>query len=141
MSIRIANSAHEIYACFSLMQLLRPHIREASFVSLIREQQNSGYRLAYLHESSGILALAGFRVNENLAWGRFLYVDDLITLPEHRSKGYGARLLKWLASQARREGCRQLHLDSGVQRIDAQRFYEREGLSRTGFHYSMEIKP
>ena len=54
---------------------------------------NSGYRLAFVQDTDGVVAVAGFRVGENLAWGRFLYVDDLVTLPSHRSKGYGAKLL------------------------------------------------
>ena len=61
------------------------------------------------------VAVAGFRVGENLAWGRFLYVDDLVTLSAHRSKGYGSKLLTWLKAFAVREGCMQLHLDSGIQ--------------------------
>ena len=35
-----------------------------------------------------------------LAWGRFLYVDDLSTLPEARRRGYGMELLEWLRDEA-----------------------------------------
>ena len=34
------------------------------------------------------------------------------------------------------ESCRQLHLDSGIQREETHRFYEREGISRAGFHFA-----
>lgn len=70
-----------------------------------------------------------------MAWGRFLYVDDLVTLAEHRSKGYGATLLSWLRQQAAKEGCAQMHLDSGTQRQQAHRFYEREGMAMASFHF------
>jgi hypothetical protein len=35
------------------------------------------------------------------------------------------------------------HLDSGMQRQDAHRFYEREGLSKAGFHFAetLSFKP
>jgi GNAT superfamily N-acetyltransferase len=62
-------------------------------------------------------------------------VDDLVTLPEARSRGCGAKLLGWLHELARAEGCAQLHLDSGMARRDAHRFYEREGLERSGYHF------
>ena len=47
----------------------------------------------------------------------------------------GSALLRWLGHYARSHECKQLHLDSGVQRLDAHRFYEREGLEATSLHF------
>ncbi len=141
MNIRTATTDAEIAACFPVMRELRPHIAEDEFLSRVRGQQNTGYRLAYVLEADAVVAVAGFRIGENLAWGRFMYVDDLVTLPAHRSRGHGARLLSWLRQQAASEGCQQLHLDSGMQRKDAHRFYEREGMAITGFHFAERIAP
>jgi GNAT superfamily N-acetyltransferase len=123
------------------MKELRPHIVENQFLSRIRSQESAGYRLAYIQEANGVVAVAGFRIGENLAWGRFLYVDDLVTLPGQRSKGHGAKLLSWLKEQAAKEGCEQLHLDSGIQRKEAHRFYEREGMTMASFHFVEKIAP
>ena len=139
MNIRIATSDEDIEACYPVMQELRPHIVQARFLSQVRSQQNAGYRLAMLQAGDDIVAVAGFRISENLAWGRFLYVDDLVTAGMHRSRGNGAALLAWLKRLALAEGCAQLHLDSGMQRIDAHRFYQREGLNRAGFHFSEAV--
>lgn len=38
--------------------------------------------------------------------------------------------------EAEREGRDQMHLDSGLQRLDAHRFYEREGVKKTGYHFA-----
>ena len=70
-----------------------------------------------------------------------MYVDDLVTLSEQRSKGYGAKLLFWLKEYAAREGCVQMHLDSGIQRKEAHQFYEREGMSMASFHFVENITP
>lgn len=139
MSIRIATTGAEISACYPVMRELRTHIAEEEFISRVRNQERGGYRLVYLKESNGIVAVAGYRIGENLAWGRFMYIDDLVTLPEQRSKGYGASMLSWLKAQAVKEGCRQVHLDSGVLRKEAHRFYEREGMALTGFHFVEDI--
>ena len=79
--------------------------------------------------------MAGCRIGENLAWGRFLYIDDLVTLPAYRSRGHGARLLQWLRDFAEREGCAQIHLDSGAEKKSAHRFYEHEGMAPAGIHF------
>jgi GNAT superfamily N-acetyltransferase len=141
MNILIAATDTEISACYPVMRELRPHVTLEQFLSRVRRQEAAGYRLVCVQASAVPVAVAGFRVMENLAWGRFLYVDDLVTLPAYRSQGYGARLLAWLRAHAAEQGCQQLHLDSGMQRKDAHRFYEREGMTKAGFHFAEIIAP
>jgi GNAT superfamily N-acetyltransferase len=139
MIIQIANTDAEISACYPVIKELRPHLQAAEFVERIRNLEKSGYRLAYVQQPEGVVAVTGFWIRENLAWGRFMYIDDLVTLATHRSKGFGTRLLKWLREYAIKEGCRQLHLDSGLQRKDAHRFYEREGVAVFGYHFAENL--
>ena len=84
-------------------------------------------------------SVAGFRVHETLAWGWILYVDDLVTDEAARSSGYGERLLSWLAELARADGCDELHLDSGVHRFDAHRFYLRNRFAISAHHFSLPL--
>ncbi|MFZ5876096.1 MAG: GNAT family N-acetyltransferase [Nitrospirota bacterium] len=135
MDVKLAESDEEIARCFPVMHELRPHVAEHDFVSRVRRQEASGYRLAYIVDADEPVAVAGYRVGENLAWGRFLYVDDLVTRSSLRSRGYGAALLSWLMTQAAAMGCEQVHLDSGVQRTEAHRFYERKAMERASVHF------
>src|SRR5437667_303988 len=77
------------------------------------------------------VAVAGFRSGRSFAWGRYLYVDDLSTVPAARRQGHAGALLDWLLGEARRLGCEQLHLDSGTgrERFDAHRLYHSHGLA------------
>lgn len=129
----------QIKACAPVMLELRPHISEADFLARIRHQEKGGFRLICLKADGRPVAAAGIRVITNLAWGKFLYVDDLVTLDAERSRGYGAQLLKWLHDYARSEKCDQLHLDSGTWRKDAHRFYEREGMEMTSLHFATKL--
>jgi GNAT superfamily N-acetyltransferase len=130
---------------FPAMQALRPHIAdEGSFVERVDQvQRDEGYRLVGIFEEGTphAIAVAGFHVRHMLAWGRFLYVDDLSTVPEARRRGYGRQLLDWLGDEAERLGCEQLHLDSGVgpTRTDAHRLYFNTGLEITSFHFARRL--
>jgi GNAT superfamily N-acetyltransferase len=130
---------------FPAMQALRPHYAdEAAFVERVDVVQRAeGYRLVgvFEDETAHALAVAGFRVGHTLAWGRFLYVDDLSTLPEARRRGHGRKLLEWLGDEAERLDCDQLHLDSGVgsDRTDAHRLYFNTGLEITSFHFARRL--
>ena len=129
------------------MQVLRPHFAdEAAFVERVDEVQRAeGYRLVgvFEDEPAHALAVAGFRVGHMLAWGHFLYVDDLSTLPQARRRGYGRLLLDWLSDEAERLGCDQLHLDSGVgpDRIDAHRLYFNTGFAIGSYHFVRRLRP
>jgi GNAT superfamily N-acetyltransferase len=83
-----------------------------------------------------VSAVAGFRVLETLAHGRLLYVDDLSTHPAARRRGHARALLEWCAREARRLGCAELQLDSGVgpDRLGAHRLYFNSGM-RIGAHH------
>jgi GNAT superfamily N-acetyltransferase len=142
MSVRIflAESDEEIRDCYPVMSELRPHVRPEEFLSRVRRQKEiAGYRLACLLDGA-VKAVAGFRVSECLAWGKFLYVDDLVSKSAERSRGYGGALFDWLVEYARAEGCDQFHLDSGVQRFDAHRFYLTRRMFIEGHHFGLKLK-
>ena len=139
MDIMLAESDQEIGACFEVMHQLRPHLTPDTFLSRVRSQQEVGYRLAYVEEEGRPVALAGFRILETLGSGRFLNVDDLVTLDSERSKGHGALLLNWLFRQAEAESCQRLELDSALRRKDAHRFYEREGMAISAYRFAITI--
>jgi GNAT superfamily N-acetyltransferase len=138
MEIQLAESDAQILACHGVMRELRPHIAAEDFVSRVHAQAQQGYQLAFIAAQGAPLAVAGFRLGLNLAWGRYLYVDDLVVQPQRRSCGLGAALLNWLHDHARAQGCTAVHLDSGMQREQAHRFYNREGMTAAGLHF---VKP
>lgn len=140
--IALAQSNAELERCFPLIQTLRLHLTNAEeFIQQVQRQQQYGYQLAYLEEAAQIKAIAGFRLSECLAWGKFLYVDDLITAEAERSKGYGEFLFQWLLDYAARHQCASFQLDSGVQRFAAHRFYFRQRLEITSYHFARKLDP
>jgi GNAT superfamily N-acetyltransferase len=106
-------------------------------------QRAAGYRIVASFDpgEEEAAAVAGFRIAENLAWGRHLYVDDLSTRADRRGRGHGGALMRWLAKEACRAGCAQLHLDSGVgpDREDAHRLYFNSGLRISSYHFGREV--
>ena len=141
MRIALADTDAEILRCFPVMQQLRPHLEEPEFLGRVASQQREGYRLAFVERDGQVKAVAGFRMQEMLSRGRFLYVDDLVTDGAARSEGYGESLIEWLCEFGRAHGCSQLDLDSGSQRHEAHRFYFRERMRITAYHFSRSLTP
>ena len=137
--IAIAKTAAEVKRCFPVMAQLRPHLKQSEFAARIRRQQKQGYQLVFLKETGEIQSVAGFRIVEFLVYGKFLYVDDLVTREESRSRKFGGKLFDWLVARAREHHCAELHLDAGVQRFGAHRFYLRKGMNITAHHFGMKL--
>jgi len=138
--IALAHTDEEIAACFPVMHELRPHLVEDSFVRIVHALQWDGYALAYLAAEGKVVAVAGYRVKQNLSRGSFLYVDDLVTLSTERRKGYATELLQWLIAKAKELHLAELVLDSGNQRTEAHAFYETHGMTFKARHYNLPLK-
>ncbi|HEX2234407.1 MAG TPA: GNAT family N-acetyltransferase [Thermoleophilaceae bacterium] len=125
------------------MSALRPHHNDRrAFVERVNDvQRPQGYRLVGAFEGVRVVAVAGFRVIENLVSGRSLYVDDLSTLPESRRRGHAAALVDWCVEEARRLRCDVLELDSAVgpEREDAHRLYFNLRLRITAYHFEKRL--
>ena len=135
-----AETPGQVARCFAVMRVLRTELAAVEpFVEQVIRQQAQGYQLALLEVDGEVRAVAGFRISENLAWGRFLYVDDLVTRSVDRSLGRGRMIFDWLIAEARAAGCGQLHLDSGVQRFDAHRFYLMQRMHISSHHFALKL--
>jgi GNAT superfamily N-acetyltransferase len=131
-----AETDAEINACFDVMSELRPHLKRDTFLATIRSMQADGYRLAFISENDKPVAAAGYRILSNLHYGKYLYVDDLVTAADTRSTGQGKAMLAWLTDLALAENCAVIHLDSGTQRAEAHKFYFREGFNIASYHFA-----
>ena len=138
--IAIARSEQEISSCYPVMAELRPHIHPDEFVPTVKRlAEVAGFRLAYLTDGE-VKAVAGFRISEWLAGGKYLEVEDLVAKGGERSKGYGGELFDWLVARARENGCSQVRLVSRVSRTDAHRFYLRKGMKLEAHYFSMDVR-
>lgn len=138
--ISIATTDDEIYACFDPLRQLRPNLEQSSFLHTIRSMMAEGYRLAYDSDDDTVVCVAGFRVAHNLFMGKHLYVEDLVTPECVRSNGKGSAMMGWLADFARTEKCNVIHLDSGVQRHAAHKFYLNQGLKIVCYHFAKDVE-
>jgi GNAT superfamily N-acetyltransferase len=110
MTIKMAESDADLERISGVLLQLRNAFDCETLIAQIKQQREAGYRIAYVESDGEILCVAGFIVGIKLAWGKHIYVDDLVTTEPHRSKGAGAKMISWLKSHARQLGRNQLHL-------------------------------
>jgi GNAT superfamily N-acetyltransferase len=134
-----ARSDEEIDMCFDVMLELRTSLQRDTFLETIRVMEKQGFHLAFLKDQGDVVALAGYRIAHNLFLGKHLYIDDLVTSKSARSKGYGETMYSWLKKEAKNAECKFIHLDSATHRGDTHRFYFRQGLTISSFHFREKL--
>src|SRR6478735_10393105 len=123
MEVKIATNEEDILKCWDVIFVLRPHLIKEGFVSTVKEMMTEGYQLAYIEENGKAASAIGFRYQQYLYNGKHFYIDDLVSLPETRGKGYAGILLDYVADLAKEKGYKCVTLDSGYTRLDEHRLY------------------
>ncbi|HUM47735.1 MAG TPA: GNAT family N-acetyltransferase [Chitinophagales bacterium] len=142
MEIKTAITDEDIMKCWEVLFALRPHLKKENFIHDVRATLNDNRRLLFIEEEGIAVAATVFEWGYNLYRGKYIYIDDLSTLPQSRKKGYAARLVDWVFQYARENGINQVHLDSGSNsgRYDAHRLYLNKGFNITSFHFAINMK-
>lgn len=90
--------------------------------------------------AEGLAGIASAYLDLNsIRFGRRCWVEDLAVDPARRSAGIGRALLDAAKAWARERGATHLELDTGIARVDAQRFYERSQPDAKSVSYSWAL--
>lgn len=117
---------------------LRPQL-DRDYVNQMLRIFADGARMFVAVDGESVVGVAVYRIYENTFEGRQIYVDDLVSDEKRRSAGIGKAMMARLVQIAKESGCVAFNLDSGVQRAQAHKFYFREGMVVSAFHFGMRI--
>lgn len=139
-------TANETTSAFAALSVLRPMLNDINrFVEQVNNvQRTQGYRLLGVFEEgkSNAVAVCGFREETNLVSGRHLHIDDLVTVPNCRGRGYAAMLLNAVREIAIKDGITCIEADSNVgnDRTHAHRLYFQNGFAIQAYHFIYKTK-
>ena len=112
-----------------------------SYITAFREieaDRNNELIVAELDgEIIGTLQLT-FTPSISFQGGKRATVESVRVDEKHRGQGFGREMMLWAIERAKREDCVSMQLTTNADRLDAHRFYENLGFSRT--HLGMKLK-
>ncbi|STZ76982.1 GNAT family N-acetyltransferase [Bergeriella denitrificans] len=139
-------SEEETVTAFAALSVLRSSLTDIHrFVEQINSHQRpAGYRLLGIFEEGkqNAVAVCGFHVAYNLASGHHIHIDDIVTMPQNRRKGYASRLLEEVRRIGAEAGIEKIHLNVHVSqdRADAHRLYFKNGFEIMAYHFRRSTK-
>ena len=139
--VKRALTSEDISKCRRAIQALRPLLTEELYHEAVSKTLADNRQLIYIEGNGEAAAIAVFETGYNLFRGKYIYIDDLSTLPEYRGNGYAGILLDWIFKYARDENFNQVDLDSGVSetRTDAHRLYLNKRFQVASLHFVSKL--
>ncbi len=123
-----------------LLRTLRSGLDDETYHARLKNALANGYCILAVEDGDRLFAVLGYRFTFDLCWGKTLYVDDLVVLPELRGGGHGSMLLDEAKTIAQDAECDHVRLCSGLKRRDAHRFYETNGFSGFSKQFILPVK-
>lgn len=142
MTIETVQNDADILKCRGAIQALRPLLTDDVYTDAVKQTLADNRQIIFIEDGTpDAAAVAVFETGYNLFRGKYIYIDDLSTLPTQRGKGYAGMLLDWIAEYARKEGFNEIHLDSGVNaaRTDAHRLYLNKRFQVASLHFVARV--
>jgi GNAT superfamily N-acetyltransferase len=147
IEVRPAISSDEVAVLALLEELFEPP--GAFPPGYTRERGREGFRSALSEDNADVLlAVDGDRIVglasvyadiQSIRFGKRCWLQDLVTRKTDRSRGVGRALLSAAGAWAQARGCNHLELSSGLGRLDAHRFYEREGMAKASYTFTQRL--
>ena len=101
LEIKIATE-EEIKYCYKMMHQIREDLSEKDFIDTISQQIKNGYKVIYVIENKEVICVTGFMINDKLAWGKHLYIDDFVTKKSIKSSDAAKALFDFVKIYAKR---------------------------------------
>ncbi|MHC2835321.1 GNAT family N-acetyltransferase [Bacillus sp. F9_6S_D1_P_5] len=140
MHIKEVVTEADLHDVFPVLQQLRTKLSKEEVSSLFQKMQEENYKLFSLRNEEGeVVSLAGVAICTNFYNKKHVFVYDLVTAEAHRSKGYGNVLLSYIENWGKENECESTALTSAFPRLDAHRFYEREGYDKVSYSFHKEL--
>ncbi len=104
VAVIACRDAESIAACYDVMHELRDGLDRAGYEERAAAARDQGYRLARAEDQGQVVGVIGYRLWNDLVFGRSLFVDDLVVAAVRRGGGIGQALC-W-PTQRRRHGAK-----------------------------------
>ena len=139
--VKEVKTEQEFDGVLPVLQQLRTKLSREEALSLLGKMKKENYRLFALYNNEGeVVSLAGTAICTNFYNKKHVFIYDLVTAEAHRSKGYGEKLLSYIEEWGKENDCSCVVLTSAFPRVDAHRFYEREGYGKVSYSFWKEMK-
>ena len=130
----------DIFSIIPLLNVLNPNITQEILEIRLTEMVEQGYKcVGVFSEANKLVGISGLWVVTKYYVGKHIEPDNMVFLPEYRSKGAGKTLMAWVYEYGKSQGCIASELNCYLPNTSGQKFWENEGYNAIAYHYQKKF--
>jgi GNAT superfamily N-acetyltransferase len=137
--VKELKTTSEMFAAFDILSHMYPDMPRTEYEKIIPERVQNGYRMLGVFDGEKCVCSAGFWISYRFYCGKFIQLDNMVVIPEYRSKGVGKLVIDFIKNTGKTEACTKVLIDTYVENFDAHRFFFREGFIIRGYHLNYKL--
>lgn len=144
MTIKIKEfkTKEELMLGFPIINQLYTKLDQVTYSKYIDEMvEGNNYHMiaAYDTKDNKLLGVASYWILTRFYCGRYIQIGNMVVDKDCRSRGIGAKLLKFVEDKGREKGCQTFILDSYTENKKSHKLYFNEGFFVEGLHFMKKL--
>ena len=142
MSIEIKEfkTKEEVMLGFPIIHQLYSKMNKGEYEEHIDEMMaGNNYHMIGAYEGEELIGVASYWILRRFYCGRYIQIGNMVVDKNYRSKGIGAKLLKFVENKGRELGCEKYILDSYTENKKSHKLYFNEGFYVEGLHFMKDL--
>lgn len=117
-----------------LLTVLNSSLSHDVIQSRLKDMSNNNYLCVGVFDGDRLIGISGLWVLYKYYVGKHIEPDNVIVLPEYRSKGIGVLMMNWIDNYAKSIECEAIELNCYVTNNSGIKFWLNQGFKIIGYH-------
>lgn len=128
-------SPKNILIILPLLRELNTHTPDNILKERLFEMSSQHYKCIGMFLNDELIGIAGLWFLTRHYCGKTIEPDHVVISKNHRNKGLGKKLFKWIYNYAKSINYEATELNTYIENTKSHHFYENEDYKKLGFHY------
>jgi len=115
-------------------KMSKPLISEAMLLERFKEMVSQNYECIGVYHANKLIGVSGLWFCTRHYSGRSVELDHVFIEDAYRNKGLGTQFINWIENYVKSKGYQVIELNAYIDNEPSQKFYERDGFKKLGYH-------
>ena len=118
-----------------VIKMSKPSITESLLLERFKEMVTQNYECIGVYDRDNLIGVSGLWFCTRHYSGRSAELDHVFIDDAYRNKGLGTQFVNWIQDYVKSKGCEAIELNAYIANEPSQKFYEKEGFQKLGYHF------
>lgn len=116
-------------------KMSKESITEALLLERFKEMVSQNYECIGVYDGDKLMGVSGLWFCTRHYSGRSVELDHVFIDDAYRNKGLGTLFINWIENYVKSKGFQAIELNAYIDNEPSQKFYERDGFQKLGYHF------